>query len=71
MENIPSVEEIASWFYRQEEQVKADLEGAEIVSAVYQTGDYRGDWRVEYIKNGKPYVAEGSHCSCNGPEWNP
>lgn len=71
MENVPSVEEIASWFYGEGEQVKADLEGAEIVSAVYQTGDYCGDWRVEYIKNGETFIVSGAHCSCNGPEWNP
>lgn len=71
MENeTPSVEEIASWFDN-EDVALADLKAArEIISAIYETGWYDGEWKVVYIdRNGELQVNSGSHCSCNGPSW--
>lgn len=70
MNQVPSIEEIASWFGG--DQVTKDLNEADhIVRAEYQTGDYSGDYYVEYVKDGTHYVVQGYHCSCYGPEWEP
>ncbi len=53
------------------ERIAYDLFGAKIVHATYDTGDYEGGWLVVYRKGEKWFVDKGSHCSCNGPEWNP
>lgn len=41
--------------------------------AYYSYEDYSGTALVVYKNDGKYYVAEGSHCSCNGLEgqWSP
>lgn len=63
------IEEIARWFDSPED-VKAALEGCTITRAIYETGDYDGEWIVEWIdKDGHPGSNMGAHCSCNGPAW--
>lgn len=49
------------------------LEGVEILYAVYHDGDYCGDAQVIFRKEGKLYEVNGSHCSCYGLEgqWEP
>jgi hypothetical protein len=51
----------------------ADREGVGIFFAVYDTPPYEGYALVIFVRNGKFYVVEGSHCSCYGLEgqWTP
>ena len=44
-----------------------------LLYAHYEIGDYCGDAAVIYVSDGKVYVVEGSHCSCNGLDecWDP
>ena len=68
---LPDLEEIAGWFDNPE-SVKADLEGARVIYASYETGSYEGSWEVVYVdKDGVYCIDSGGHCSCNGPEWGP
>lgn len=45
----------------------------EFIYAEYQRADYEGDSFAVFIKDGKLYEVNGSHCSCNGLEncWQP
>lgn len=70
--STPTKHEIASWFgYDDDEQelIRVELDDAEVVFACYETGDYSGSWTVIFIRDGKWFEVTGSHCSCNGPEW--
>lgn len=57
-------EEVAEWF---QEDVKV-LEGAKILFAEYEQGDYDGSALVLFSRDGKLYEVYGSHCSCFGLE---
>lgn len=48
-------------------------EGVTFIYADYETYDYEGHSFVVFMKNGKLYEVNGSHCSCNGLEdcWQP
>lgn len=50
-----------------------DLQGCEIVYAMYDAPPYEGYAHVIFIKNGQLYEVNGSHCSCYGLEdqWKP
>lgn len=50
-----------------------DLRGAEILLANYNNCCWEGDAFVLFIRNGKLYEVNGSHCSCYGLEgqWEP
>lgn len=50
-----------------------DLEGIEILFALYRTGSYDGTALVLFKKKEKLYIVEASHCSCHGLEgqWEP
>lgn len=45
----------------------------EIVLASYEYGSYDGTAFVLFVRDGKPYEVNGSHCSCYGLEgqWTP
>jgi hypothetical protein len=45
----------------------------EILVAVYEYGDYEGAAFVLYMQDGTLYEVNGSHCSCDGLEyqWEP
>jgi hypothetical protein len=45
----------------------------EILFASYETGNYEGDALVLFMRDGKVYQNEASHCSCYGLEdgWHP
>ena len=51
----------------------SELEGAKILAATYETGNYEGSAMVVFRKDGKLWEINGSHCSCNGLEacWSP
>lgn len=48
-------------------------EGIDIIFAEYEYEEYSGSSLVIFIKDGKLYEVNGSHCSCNGLEdcWSP
>jgi hypothetical protein len=52
---------------------QSELNGAEIIYAVYDRPDYEGWAQVIFVRDGKLYEAHGSHCSCYGLEdqWAP
>lgn len=58
---------------RYDPKIVADLEGALVLFAEYDQGEYEGDAAVIYHKDGKLFEVYGSHCSCNGLEdqWSP
>jgi len=68
-ENFTCVDDIKSSFYISDK----DLEGAEIIYAMYDCPQYEGYAHIIYIKDGKLYEVNGSHCSCSGLEdqWKP
>lgn len=68
-EDFESIEDVKKEY----ELTDAELEGVEILYAVYQTGCYDGESLVLFKKEGKIYIVNASHCSCNGLEgcWDP
>lgn len=52
---------------------KGDLDGVEVLLAIYTGGGYDGSAYVIFKKDNKYYTVSGSHCSCNGLEyqWEP
>ncbi len=50
-----------------------DLQGVEILFAVYRIGSYDGQSLVLFKKDDKLYIVDASHCSCYGLEglWEP
>lgn len=67
-----------NWFTCKEEIINGfqiasrELKKCKIIFADYY-GDYDGTAHVIFMKNGKLYEVNGSHCSCNGLEdqWIP
>ena len=53
--------------------IMEDLNGANIVVALYDNENYDGNAIVLYEKNDELFIVEGSHCSCYGLEdqWLP
>lgn len=51
----------------------AELEGCRVMFAAYTYEDYSGSAFVLFMKDGKLYEVNGSHCSCHGLEgqWTP
>lgn len=51
----------------------SELDGCEILFAVYECESYEGSALILFNKDGKLYEVTGSHCSCNGLEgqWSP
>jgi len=51
----------------------SELENCKIIFAAYTYEDYSGSALVLFMKDGKLYEVNGSHCSCNGLEgqWQP
>jgi len=47
----------------------ADLAGMDVLVAAYEYADYSGWGFALAVKDGKLFEANGSHCSCNGLEW--
>lgn len=43
-----------------------DLKGVEVLLATYTYEDYSGDAFVLFLRDGKLYEVNGSHCSCYG-----
>lgn len=43
-----------------------DLAGVEVLLATYTYEDYSGDAFVLFLRDGKLYEVNGSHCSCYG-----
>lgn len=68
-ESFGSLEDVVSNFQLSSEQ----LEGVEILYAMYDGGGYDGWAHVIIRKDGKLYEVNGSHCSCYGLEgqWEP
>jgi hypothetical protein len=66
-ENWSSAEDVFEAFYNVAEE---DRQGVNFIYAHY---DCEGHAFVIYLKNGKLYEVNGSHCSCNGLEgmWEP
>lgn len=54
--------------YSNNDTYNGELDGAEIIAAIYMTGSYDGSCRIMYRKDGKLYEIEYSHCSCYGLE---
>lgn len=50
-----------------------DVEGIEVLLASYEASGYEGDAFVLFQRDGALYEVHGSHCSCNGLEyqWRP
>lgn len=67
-ENTP-LKEMASDFDIKEEE----LDGVNIIYAIYNTGNYEGDAFVLFEKDEKFFEVHGGHCSCYGLEgqWKP
>lgn len=68
-ENFTCLEDVVREFCVSEE----NIQGVEIVYAAYDTPGYEGYAHVIFIKDGKLYEVNGSHCSCYGLEdqWKP
>ena len=68
-EGFGCLEDVVSNFNLSSEQ----LEGVEILYAMYDSADYEGWAEVIFRKDGKLYEVHGSHCSCYGLEdqWEP
>lgn len=51
----------------------SDLKGVQILYAAYRLGNCGGDSIVLFKKNGKFFIVDASHCSCNGlaGQWSP
>ena len=51
----------------------ADLEGINILYAVYRIGSYEGQSLVLFEKDNKLFIVDANHCSCYGLEgqWSP
>jgi hypothetical protein len=71
IEEFKSVDDRVKQF--ESEQVRQDLDGANILIAWYGYGSYCGDSLVLYEKDGTLYENNASHCSCFGIEgqWQP
>ncbi|MCZ2222476.1 MAG: hypothetical protein LC122_02480 [Chitinophagales bacterium] len=61
-----SINDLYKEFYIDESTIKDE----EIVYASYDLGSYDGDSLVIFIRDGKLFEMNSSHCSCNGLEWN-
>lgn len=69
IENFKSKEDVINSY-----SAPADsLDNVEMLLAWYGYGDYCGSSFVLFIKDGKLYEVNGSHCSCYGLEgqWSP
>lgn len=68
-ESFDCLEDVVSNFNLSPEQ----LEGVEILYAIYDSADYEGWAQVIFRKDGKLYEVHGSHCSCYCLEdqWSP
>lgn len=68
-EDFESIEHLK----KQYEITDQDLEGVEILYAVYRIGSYDGQSIVLLKKNDKLFIIDASHCSCYGLEtqWCP
>lgn len=68
-DRFESLEDVQEAFYIS----NSDLEGVEIIYAHYETPAYEGYAHVIFIKRGRIYEVNGSHCSCFGLEdqWHP
>lgn len=68
-ENWSCAEEVFGAFEVPNEEQK----GVEFIYAHYDTPDYEGHAFVIFIRDGKLYEVNGSHCSCNALEglWEP
>ena len=66
-----SVQELSDAFY--DESIIDQLQGCEVLAAIYETPCYEGYAFVLFEKNGELYEVNGSHCSCYGLEdqWEP
>jgi len=51
----------------------SELDGCDILFAVYEGESYEGSALILFNKEGKLYEVNASHCSCNGLEeqWSP
>lgn len=67
--NVTNKADLAKEFFIDE----SELEGCNIVFAAYTYEDYSGSAFVLFMKDGKLYEVNGSHCSCHGLEgqWQP
>ena len=67
-QNWKNVEEVLNDF-----RTDAPLKDEEVLFAWYGYGDYCGDARVLFQRDGKLYEVSAGHCSCYGLEdqWNP
>ena len=61
---IATKEEVAEWFEIDVQQ----LDGAEILFAQYECGNYEGEAFVLLRRGTQLYEVNGSHCSCYGLE---
>lgn len=70
-EDFESIEQMAKEF--EDPSVLTDLKDADILVAWYECGGYEGSSLVVYVKDGKLYSNEASHCSCYDLEgqWAP
>lgn len=62
-----------NWNLDEKEVTSLDPEPDRILAASYRYEDYEGDAFVLFVKDGKLYEVNGSHCSCYGLEgqWSP
>jgi hypothetical protein len=67
--NFTCLADVVEQFCISEEEV----ENITMIYASYDTPDYEGDAHVIFLRDGKLYEVNGSHCSCNGLEntWVP
>jgi hypothetical protein len=54
--------------WREYEASPQDYPDIYFIYADYDTGDYQGASLVIFVRDGKLYEVNGSHCSCNGME---
>jgi hypothetical protein len=68
-ENFASAEDV----FREFDVSKEEQAGVEFIYADYNTPAYEGDAFVVFVRDGRLYEVNGSHCSCNGLEgcWQP
>lgn len=69
LEDFQSIDDIKKEF----EITDEDLQGVEILYAVYRIDSYEGESLILFKKDDKLFIVDASHCSCHGLEggWCP
>lgn len=76
-DDFSSIDDVVNSFAQYDQgdpdQIRSDLEGAEVLFAFYGHESYDGQALVVFRRGGELFMVEGGHCSCHGLEgqWAP